>query len=59
MGQPLLAAYYLIDASGRIHYHQFGGGDYERMERAIQSLLAETRGAPLADPGLVDPTPGA
>jgi hypothetical protein len=29
------------------------------MERAIQSLLAETRGAPLADLSLVDPKAGA
>jgi thiol-disulfide isomerase/thioredoxin len=34
-------ALYLIDAKGHIRYHQFGEGEYERSERAIQQLLAE------------------
>jgi thiol-disulfide isomerase/thioredoxin len=34
-------ALYLVDAQGRIRYHHFGEGDYERSERAIQRLLAE------------------
>jgi len=34
-------AVYLVDASGRIRYHQFGEGDYERTEAAIQQLLRE------------------
>ncbi len=34
-------AIYLIDAEGRIRYRQFGEGDYERTETAIQNLLAE------------------
>ncbi len=34
-------ALYLIDARGHIRYHQFGEGEYERSERAIQQLLAE------------------
>jgi thiol-disulfide isomerase/thioredoxin len=58
-GNRYWPAYYLVDTSGRIRYHQFGEGDYDRMERAIQSLLAETRGAPLADTSLVDPKAGA
>lgn len=33
-------ALYLIGTEGRIRYKQFGEGDYERTERAIQSLLA-------------------
>jgi thiol-disulfide isomerase/thioredoxin len=52
-------ALYLVDASGRIRYHQFGEGDVDKTERAIQSLLAEARGAPLADTSLVDPKAGA
>jgi thiol-disulfide isomerase/thioredoxin len=35
-------ALYLVDAQGRIRYHQFGEGEYDRSERAIQQLLAET-----------------
>jgi thiol-disulfide isomerase/thioredoxin len=34
-------ALYLIDARGRIREHQFGEGEYERSERAIQRLLSE------------------
>src|SRR5437868_3873494 len=46
-------ALYLIDAKGKIRYHQFGEGEYERTERVIQQLLAE------AGPGAADrrPTP--
>ena len=34
-------ALYLIDTRGRIREHQFGEGEYERSERAIQRLLSE------------------
>jgi thiol-disulfide isomerase/thioredoxin len=34
-------ALYVIDARGRIREHQFGEGEYERSERAIQRLLSE------------------
>jgi thiol-disulfide isomerase/thioredoxin len=34
-------AIYLVDAQGRIRFHQFGEGEYERTERAIQQLLEE------------------
>jgi len=34
-------ALYLIDARGRVRQHQFGEGEYERSERAIQRLLSE------------------
>jgi thiol-disulfide isomerase/thioredoxin len=34
-------ALYLIDAQGRIRYHKFGEGEYERSERIIQQLLGE------------------
>ena len=49
-------ALYLVDAKGRIRFHQFGEGEYERTERVIQQLLAEA-GAAGADRGLtpVDP----
>jgi thiol-disulfide isomerase/thioredoxin len=34
-------ALYFIDAQGRIRYHHFGEGDYEKSERMIQQLLVE------------------
>ena len=34
-------ALYLTDARGRVREHQFGEGEYERSERAIQRLLSE------------------
>jgi thiol-disulfide isomerase/thioredoxin len=49
-------ALYLIDAKGKIRFHQFGEGEYEQTEKVIQQLLAEAgRGG--ADRGLtaVDP----
>lgn len=49
-------ALYLVDAKGRIRFHQFGEGEYERTERVIQQLLEEA-GARGVDRGLtpVDP----
>ena len=34
-------ALYLIDGQGRIRYHHFGEGEYERSERMIQKLLSD------------------
>jgi thiol-disulfide isomerase/thioredoxin len=34
-------ALYFIDAQGHIRHHQFGEGDYERLELVIQQLLTE------------------
>jgi thiol-disulfide isomerase/thioredoxin len=34
-------AIYLIDAQGRIRYHHFGEGEYDRIEAGIQTLLKE------------------
>ena len=36
---------YIMDAKGRIRYRHFGEGDYEKSERAIQSLLKENGAA--------------
>ena len=38
-------ALYLVDAKGRIRYHQFGEGEYDRTEKVIQQLLAEAGAA--------------
>ena len=32
---------YVIDAKGRIRYHHFGEGEYDKSERVIQTLLRE------------------
>ena len=34
-------ALYIVDAQGRIRHHHFGEGEYDRLERVIQQLLAE------------------
>jgi len=42
---------YFIDRNGRIRYHHFGEGEYEKSERVIQELLGENGAAGLsADP---------
>ncbi len=41
-------AHYFIDAQGRVRYHHFGEGDYERSERVIRQLLAEAGRAPMS-----------
>jgi thiol-disulfide isomerase/thioredoxin len=38
---------YFIDANGRIRYHHFGEGDYEKSERVVQELLRENGAAGL------------
>jgi cytochrome c biogenesis protein CcdA/thiol-disulfide isomerase/thioredoxin len=41
-GNQAWPAFYFIDAEGRIRHHQFGENRYEKLERIIQQLLAET-----------------
>ena len=48
-------ALYFMDARGRLRQHHFGEGEYERSEKAIQQLLAET-GAKADDQGRVSVT---
>lgn len=36
-------AHYFIDAQGRIRFHHFGEGEYERSEQVIRQLLEEAR----------------
>lgn len=43
---------YFIDAKGRIRYHHFGEGEYDKSERVIQMLLREN-GATNLDESLV------
>jgi hypothetical protein len=40
-------ALYFVDGRGRVRQHQFGEGEYDTSERAIQRLLKEA-GTPLA-----------
>ena len=41
-------AHYFVDAQGRIRYHHFGEGDYEKSEAVIQQLLREAGQADVA-----------
>jgi thiol-disulfide isomerase/thioredoxin len=43
-GNEYWPAIYLVDARGKIRYHQFGEGDYDTTEAAIRQLLAEING---------------
>jgi cytochrome c biogenesis protein CcdA/thiol-disulfide isomerase/thioredoxin len=36
-------SHYFVDAQGRIRFHHFGEGEYERSEQVIMQLLAEAR----------------
>lgn len=36
-------AHYFVDARGRIRFHHFGEGEYQRSEQVIQQLLQEAR----------------
>ena len=59
-------ANYFIDAQGRIRFHHFGEGEYERSEQVIRQLLDEARqsygatdtGAPKTDSAPTDPARG-
>jgi len=42
-------AHYFIDAQGRIRFHHFGEGEYERSEQVIRQLLEEARTGGTAD----------
>ena len=48
---------YFIDRNGRIRYHHFGEGEYDKSERVIQELLRENGGA-VANNGPVSITAG-
>lgn len=47
-------AHYFIDAQGRIRYHHFGEGEYDRSEAVIRQLLQEA-GRKNVPAGSVDP----
>ncbi len=49
-------ALYFVDAQGRIRHHHFGEEDYERSERTVQRLLAES-GSDDVDDDLVSVEP--
>ncbi|WP_158901780.1 cytochrome c biogenesis protein DipZ [Burkholderia sp. L27(2015)] len=40
-GNQYWPAFYVVDAQGRIRYHQFGEGEYAKSEQVIQQLLRE------------------
>ena len=41
-------AFYLIGPDGRVRLRMLGEGDYDKTERAIQQLLSEANGSPVA-----------
>lgn len=48
-GNQYWPAVYVIDQQGRIRYHHFGEGDYDKTENAIRKLLAQPGRAMQAD----------
>jgi thiol-disulfide isomerase/thioredoxin len=55
-GNQAWPALYFVDAEGQIRHQHYGEEDYERSERVIQELLAET-GGDAVDGGLVSVKP--
>lgn len=51
-------ALYLLDSTGHVRFHHFGEGEYERIEQAVQSLLAERNGKPPVHAAMPVQTPG-
>jgi thiol-disulfide isomerase/thioredoxin len=52
-------AHYFIDGEGRIRYHHFGEGEYDKSEQVIQTLLAEAGSQDASVPqGFVKPQAG-
>lgn len=50
-------AHYFVDAQGRIRFHHFGEGEYERSEQVIRQLLDEARQASGPGHSAVDAMP--
>ena len=42
-GNNYWPAHYFVDSQGRIRFHHFGEGEYEKSEQVIQQLLEEAR----------------
>lgn len=42
-GNSYWPAHYFVDAKGRIRFHHFGEGEYDKSEQVIQQLLEEAR----------------
>jgi cytochrome c biogenesis protein CcdA/thiol-disulfide isomerase/thioredoxin len=49
-------AHYFVDAQGRIRFHHFGEGEYERSEEVIRQLLDEARTSSGAGVGAAKPS---
>ena len=50
-------ANYFVDAQGRIRFHHFGEGEYERSEQVIRQLLDEARESPATGKGATNDLP--
>jgi thiol-disulfide isomerase/thioredoxin len=49
-GNQYWPAFYIVDATGHIRYHQFGEGNYDKSEQVVRRLLAEAGHADLPSP---------
>jgi thiol-disulfide isomerase/thioredoxin len=49
-GNQYWPAFYIVDATGHIRYHQFGEGNYDKSERVVRQLLAEAGHVSLPTP---------
>ncbi len=54
-GNRYWPALYLVDAQGRIRYHQYGEGQYEHSEQVIRQLLTEAGHGDQLPPALASP----
>lgn len=50
-------ANYFVDAQGRIRFHHFGEGEYEKSEQVIRQLLAEARSGAGKSVAIAQPAP--
>lgn len=58
-GNNYWPAHYFIDAQGRVRFHHFGEGEYEKSEAVIRQLLAEAGHPQVAKVAMPESTPDA
>ncbi|AQV96855.1 cytochrome C biogenesis protein [Cupriavidus necator] len=58
-GNNYWPAHYFIDAQGRVRFHHFGEGEYEKSEAVIRQLLAEAGHPDVAKVAMAEASPDA
>ncbi|QQX89248.1 cytochrome c biogenesis protein DipZ (plasmid) [Cupriavidus necator] len=58
-GNNYWPAHYFIDAQGRVRFHHFGEGEYEKSEAVIRQLLAEAGHPEVAKVAMPETSPDA